>query len=206
MLLFDKIIAGVRCGVWHCTETIEQLAECMPNGDSLLKDAYDRFKSPSRQLEWIAVRTLLYFMLGETVRIGYNPNGAPVLEGMECHISISHTGKYVCIALSDKDSVGVDVERYANKVERVRARFLGDDEKADSLDQLLTLWSAKEAVFKLIQKEGVDFKRNLRSFPFNQDVKDCFRMAYEAEDECLDCFVAYEMHEEFVLTIAKFAC
>jgi hypothetical protein len=91
-------------------------------------------------------------------------------------------------------------------VERVRSRFLGDDEKADSLDQLLTLWSAKEAVFKLIQKEGVDFKRNLRSCPFNQDVRGCFRMAYEAEDECLDCFVAYEVHEEFVLTIAKFAC
>ena len=95
MLLFDKIIAGVRCGVWHCTETIEQLAECMPNGDSLLKDAYDRFKSPLRQLEWIAVRTLLYFMLGERAWIGYNPNGAPVLDGMNCNNSIRTDNHYL---------------------------------------------------------------------------------------------------------------
>lgn len=204
MLLFDKIIAGVRCGVWCCTESIEQMAGCLPNGEALLAEACGRFKSSSRQMEWVAVRTLLYFMLGKVAEIDYVSTGAPILSGTDLNISISHTGKYVCVALSDTEQVGVDVERYSDRVEKIRSRFVGEDEQAESLVQLLTLWSAKEAVFKLIQKEGVDFKENLKSYPYNQETCGDFIITYKAQGESIDCCVAYEMHDDFVLTLAKY--
>ena len=129
MLLFDKEENGIRHAVWEVCETTEQFLTLLPDGNRWYKEANDRFKSESRIKEWIAVRVLLYHLMGKNAKISYKENGAPYLEGSNNEISISHTKGYVCIALSENYRVGIDIERVANKVERVKDRFINECEQ-----------------------------------------------------------------------------
>ncbi len=207
MILFDRDILGARCAVWHVTETLDQLVALLPNGDEIMQEAQSRFKSDSRRTEWVAVRVLLHAMLGETHKIDYLDNGSPELRTYGGYISISHTKGYVCVALSKQERIGVDIEQITNRVERVRSRFVSDDESADTLLQLLVAWSAKESAYKLLQRTEVDFVENLRisGMPYINNVGDKgdFLITYINNEERIPCDVAFEVFNDFVLTVGR---
>ncbi|MDE6049656.1 MAG: 4'-phosphopantetheinyl transferase superfamily protein [Paramuribaculum sp.] len=71
-------------------------------------------------------------------------SGAPFVEGIDKHISISHGGGYAVIAVSDKP-IGVDIEAPREQLERIRHKFMRSEDCAESL---LHAWTAKEAAFK----------------------------------------------------------
>ena len=156
MLYFDKQEEGWRIAIWHVTETIEELLALLPDEEAVRKEAESRFRSPSRILEWTAVRVLLYDMLDRQVPILYHENGAPYLPEYEhLDISISHTRGFVAVALAEKGEIGIDVEQKSAKVERVRHRFVREDEVAETQDQLLLHWSAKETAFKILNRKRI---------------------------------------------------
>ena len=177
MLFFDQKFDDTHVYVWHLTEDYEELLSMLPDADDVQTEAEARFSSDNRILEWTAVRVLLYTVLGRQVHIDYDEHGAPMLpeyEGMD--ISISHTKGYVAIALSETSYVGIDVEQIEHpeegreaKVERVRDRFVSDEESAETMTGLLLHWSAKESVFKLLGREHVDFLHDLRVQPFDEN-------------------------------------
>lgn len=85
------------------------------------------------------------------------------------YISISHTRGYVAVALHSSCEVGMDIEQYGTRVRKVASRFIRSDEEpammeGDEVYALLLHWSAKEALFKLMGVEEVDFIRHLRIF------------------------------------------
>ncbi len=208
MLFLDKDIQGVRCAVWHVTESVSELLRLMPYGYVLWQEAQQRFNSDSRRLEWIAVRALLHAMGEDATHIIYADNGAPLLDNSGKCISISHTRGYVCVALSDTERIGVDIERITNRVERVRSRFVREDEDVAALPQMLVAWSAKESVYKLIQRAEVDFKEHLRisgmpSLTEDTDNEGTFSLSYINNEERIDCTVSFEVFPDFVLTLAK---
>ena len=79
----------------------------------------------------------------------------------EDHCSLSHGGGWVVAARSGRP-VGVDVEQAAERMHRIRRRFVGPadqpilDAFGDDLDTLCRLWTAKEAVYKVFGT-AVDF-------------------------------------------------
>ena len=83
----------------------------------------------------------------------------------EDHCSLSHGGGWVVAARSGHP-VGVDVERAAERMQRVRRRFVGPADQSvldafgDNLDTLCRLWTAKEAVYKVFGT-AVDFLRGI---------------------------------------------
>ena len=198
MLLFDKEKDGVRYAVWHVTETYEELATLMTDGHKILAQAKSQFKSESRIKEWVAVRVLLHSMLGSNGHIAYLSNGAPHLVGTHDEISISHTKGYVCIALSNKKKVGIDIERLSNKVERVKSHFIGEDEPCEcSLVKMHLIWSAKEAIYKLLQINGLNFKKDIRVKDFTESSHGTFttyhkEQAYETN---------YIVSPDYVMTL-----
>ncbi len=204
MLFVDRHIHGVRCGVWRVTETIEQLLALLPNAEDVWQEAQTRFRHEARRKEWIAVRVLLYAMLGEVRKIVYADNGAPMLQDCATHISISHTAGYVCVALSEQKRVGVDIEQHSDRVERVRSRFVRDDEELGTLTQLLVAWSAKEAVYKLLQRSAVDFLEHLRISNLTEADEGQFTLTYQSEDERMECDVTYRVFDDFVFTLAMY--
>ena len=173
----------------------------LPDEESIRTEAESRFGSASRILEWTAVRVLLYDLLDRQVPILYHDNGAPYLPEYEhLDISISHTRGYVAVALAEQGEIGIDIEQISAKVERVRNRFVRDDEVADTLEQLLLHWSAKETAFKILNRNKVDFLKHLRIEPFElQEEGDFILQEFKTNDE-ERMTIHYKLFPDFVLT------
>lgn len=120
------------------------------------------FKSIKRQRELLAVRILKKELFGKH-EILYSNLGAPYIKD-EDFISISHANNVVAIAIS-KSRVGLDLEPVNDKIHRVKHKFLSESESkifdtSSTLD-LIRVWSAKEALYKLSGENGLIFSENL---------------------------------------------
>ena len=204
MLYFDKHFnEGWRIAIWHVTEDLEELLYLLPDDESVRNEARERFKSESRILEWTAVRVLLFDMLDRQVEISYDEDGAPYLpEDEHLDISISHTKDYVAIALAQNGEIGIDIEQIADRVNRVKERFVRDDERAESVNQLLLHWSAKETAFKMLHRRKVDFLKHFKITPFEEQEEGTFQLQEFRTDDEQVFDVGYKIFPEFVLTYA----
>jgi phosphopantetheinyl transferase len=149
-----KSFCNAEIFFWHIKEGCNELSEYIADNGTLLSEAKRRFKSESRQREWLATRALLHSTQYKGETILYNDNGKPCLAGNNRHISISHTNEYVAIAVSDYP-IGIDIERTDRNAYAVAKSFLTEQEidiltqENNPSKQALCLWSAKEAAFKL---------------------------------------------------------
>ncbi len=102
-----------------------------------------------------AVSGILRERFGDGVRLVHNDDGAPQLVGSQLEISISHSRRYAAVMLSDRGPCGVDIEEpRLDQLTRVRSKFLTPGEMTAGID-LLTAWTAKEAVFKAARTPGL---------------------------------------------------
>lgn len=209
MIYYDKYDEGCRVAVWHVTETLDELTPVLPDDESVRNEAQERFRAEGRQLEWTAVRVLLFTMLGRQVPIHYDEDGAPHLPDYErLDISISHTRGYVAVMLSEQGVVGIDVEQISDRVERIKKRFVNDDERAETVVQLLLHWSAKETAFKLLHENKVDFLKHLHITPFEMDERQegTFTLRETRTDDEQTLCIHYKVFPDFVLTYAHVPC
>lgn len=166
MLLLDKEIDGIRVAVWKSEEDFETLRQSIQEGDALATEAIRLFKSEKRRKEWLTARVLLRTILNRPFTIKYKASGAPYFEDLPLYLSISHTKRYVAVALSSSSMVGVDVEQVTPNICKLKSRICGQSETAENELEITLHWSAKETAFKIIDTEGVDFTRNLTVDPF----------------------------------------
>ena len=105
----------------------------------------------------------------DTILIKYTPQGAPVLargivigDSHYTHISVSHCRDKVAVMLSLRPC-GIDIEQLARDFGRVSTRYITPDERAlcqcEEFEAIA--WCAKEALYKLAQIEGLDFRRDI---------------------------------------------
>ena len=152
--------------VWEITESVDQLrdlVESTPNVQLPDADVTNRVK----QVEWMAGRLLLSSLVtelgGEYPGVYKDQYGKPHLKDSDLHISLSHSYPLVAAIVQDSP-VGIDVEQPKQKLRRISARFLTENEKkvcGDNLELLCTYWCAKEALYKLYGKKKLIFKENL---------------------------------------------
>lgn len=192
-------------GVWKVEETLEQLQSMLHF--SLYASDIQHFKSEKRKLEWLAVRVLLKELVGEEKRIAYLPSGKPYLaDGSSC-VSFSHTQGYVAVAMHPSKEVGVDIEQYGTRVQRLAVRFVREDEMSsveagDEIYALLLHWSAKETMFKMMSQSDVDFLDHLHILPFKPSESGEMK-AHEYRTEKRQSFhICYDTHPDYVLTFA----
>ena len=103
------------------------------------------------------------------VVIEYDQQGAPVIKNSQYkHISVSHCRDRVAVLLSAREC-GVDIECRDRRFSAIAERYLTEEEylvasKAnfDRQTFLALAWSAKEALYKMLRREGVDLCRDLR--------------------------------------------
>lgn len=141
----------------------EALAKATPQ---LLYQQAHQSANPKRQRELTAVRALLFCALNREIDILYDQYGKPYLADFSYHISISHTSRWVALILHTTKQVGIDIETIAERVAKVRTKFLSPAENQGILPHnyatLTTYWCAKEAVYKWYGKKGVDFASHLK--------------------------------------------
>ena len=156
--------------VWELTESIEKLKEQLNLVDSD-KIALEKIVSEKRKLEFLGIRVAFKTLLGKEIEIEYDGNGKPSLTDKSYQISISHSKSWIAVMAHPNRLVGIDIECPTDKIQKLYKRFLGIDEQKDLSNgkdnrQLLLAWSGKEALYKIIGNEAVDFANQLRIFPF----------------------------------------
>lgn len=194
--------------IWRIGESEEALVAPLANGDVLLEEARGRFKAAGRRIEWLSVRRLMH-ELGITSPIAYLPSGRPYLKDDERHISISHTRGYAAVALHEDYPIGLDIEQRTDKVCRVKDKFLSHEEKLflpsekKNVEALLIIWTAKEALFKLVDREGIDFGEHFHVSPFDVEEEGSLvaHETFTGEQTRFGC--TYQIYQDFVLTLAQ---
>jgi phosphopantetheinyl transferase len=161
-------------GVWKIEEDINTLLEFV-SLDAADKKKYKGFTSTSRRLEFLSVRALLAELLGKDAKIVYNKNNKPFLKDGSRFISISHSHKLTAILCSTSEKVGIDLEYMSSNIGAFSFKFINRKEKIskdpDNRKYHLYLhWCAKEALYKICDKEGISFRKNITIDPF--EVKD----------------------------------
>lgn len=198
---------NLTVGVWKVDETIEQLCS-MFHQFSIYEAGFTRFSSDKRKQEWLAVRVLLKELCGgEEKEIDYFPSGKPFLKDGSAYVSFSHTSGYVAVALHPFNPVGVDIEQYGTRVQRVASRFIRADERVsmeagDEIYTLLIHWSAKETMFKLMEEEAVDFIEHLHILPFQHQKSGILHAEEYRSIKKQKFFIHYDTHPDYVLTFA----
>lgn len=210
MPLYQHIQASgekYEIAIWQITESDEELIAPLPDGFALLNEAHSRFKAVGRRLEWLAVRRLLH-AIGCKSSIAYHPTGRPYLLDDNRHISISHTRGYAAVAIHYDYPVGLDIEQRSDKVCRVKNKFLSDEEKVfllpekENVDALLVIWTVKEAMFKLIDKEGIDFAEHFHLSPFQMAEEGALVARESFTNERKTFAFRYRIYPDFVLSFA----
>jgi len=121
--------------------------------------------SVKREQEKAGTHYLLTNLLKTDIfELNYTPENKPFLKGQTEHISISHSHDKLVIIRNTKENTGIDIEQIREKVINIRHKFLSDSEMAfagDDADKLITLWAAKEAMYKVYGLKEVEFIKNL---------------------------------------------
>lgn len=197
---------GVLLGIMPIEEEADVLLSRLGNkewyAESLSK------MSEERKREWLTVRVLLREMLDEEKEILYLPSGKPYLADNSYHLGISHTRGYVAVIVSKRHSVSVDIEYLSDRVERIAPRFLSDRElevPANTPPALYYLiqWSAKESIFKWIDRENVEFCSQIQIAPFTPTGPNTWSSIKTRElitEEKMNLTVHYFIDNDYLIT------
>jgi 4'-phosphopantetheinyl transferase len=158
-------------GVWKIEEDLATLL-----GQVILspeeKKKYKGFRSNSRKLEFLSVRALLAELLGKEASIVYNKNNKPFLRDGSHFISISHSHRLTAILLSTNEKVGIDLEYMSSNISAFSFKYMNRKEKVTKDPELRKYhlyihWCAKEALYKICDKEGISIRNNITIEPFD---------------------------------------
>jgi 4'-phosphopantetheinyl transferase len=148
--------------IWAIQEPLSYFEEEM----KLLVD----IQNEDRKLQHLAARWLLKLMRPEIAleSIEIADNGKPCLPGAPFHFSLSHCKGYAACAISETGPIGVDIEIIHERISKVAHKFLSVEEKQLVTDiseeallkQLAFYWAAKEAMYKMYEKNGIDFSKH----------------------------------------------
>jgi len=195
-----QLTTGIIVHRWRLDEDAALLQRLCQQSGICTEDLRD--VTPHRQREVMAERLLLNPLTKAPLQ--HDIHGAPMVEGL--NVSLSHTSDMVCMAVSDKRPVGVDVERQDRKqVLRVRHKFLNIDEQAqvepDDLLTHITLWTCKEALIKWSRKRDIDWTNDIRVAPVPLRQHDGVKVL-AARCEGVACTLLSAVIDSHVITVA----
>lgn len=163
-----------RILIWEISETVGEMVSLLSNFDEYIAD-FEKLRTTKRQLEFLSVRVTLNQLVGREVTVIYDNCGKPYLKDKSFNISISHTKNWIAVMVHPTKKVGIDIETVSDRVLKVRNKFLSADELKylytdnENTKKMQLAWSAKEAIYKIIGHEAVDFKNQLRILAFEND-------------------------------------
>lgn len=199
LIITNEPEPGLIMGIWKITEEFDELHSYV----SLLEaeeEIVNNFQSKSRKLEWLSVRALVNKILNRQVSIVYGDNRKPFLNDNSYNISISHSKDLTSVLLSNNKKVGLDLEFMSHKISKIEHKFINNNEQITNNEELRGVhlyihWCAKEALYKICDKQDINFKQNLTILPFeieqsgkikgivrNRNIHEEFDLQYELMD------------------------
>lgn len=162
LLSIEKVKQSSTLGIWKVEESVKQLELMFP--ELVSGSVYTTFRHDLRKLEWLAARALMKEM-NLSWELSYTEHGKPYYpEGVK--ISLTHSKHYVAIIIHPTHEVGIDVQEIVPKVERIKHKYCNQSELnwAKTVEDFTLIWSAKEAMFK-VKERNVHFADDIRVFP-----------------------------------------
>lgn len=180
--------------VWQITESSGELQSFFTS-EELADPNFQNFSFEKRKVEWLAIRVLLKQMVGCGFEIFYTEVGKPMIKHpLYKHISISHSRDFAAVYIHQQHSIGIDIESITRNYASIKKRYLSESEleqvNENSLLQCI-YWCAKEAVFKLVDKEGVDFRKQIHVLPFLPETN-IFFVRYISDNQVKTLQLQYE--------------
>ena len=202
IFLKTEIQPDCLLGVWEITEEYDELRS-MVYLDRAEKARLASFRSLSRKLEWLSVRALIKSMKGQQAKITYNEENKPYLCGGG-NISISHSRNLTAILVSPDKRVGIDLEYMSGKISKLGHKFMNERERLtenaeEQKFHLYLHWCAKEALYKICDKQDVNFREGITIHPFEPEDNGFIRghVLNSAGEELFD--LEYLHHENYAL-------
>jgi 4'-phosphopantetheinyl transferase len=149
-----------------CTVLVADTRDCRPE-DAALLDAVETARAgqltpAAHRARFVTGAALLRRALARELGVGPRdvaidrtcpdcgrPHGRPRVPGSGVHVSVSHAGTTVLVALTAAGEVGVDVEpRTRRLAPGLAPTILAPSEEVTSPEALLTYWCRKESVVK----------------------------------------------------------
>lgn len=178
MPLFKTItLSGGLIGVWKLSETSVDL---LPNfyPEELADPSFQQYTHEKRKVEWLATRVLIKELIGSEFTISYLETGKPILNHPKYkHLSVSHSRDFAAVILHEHLNVGIDIEDVTRNYNPIEKRYLSEIELVQVAKNPMLqclYWCAKEAIFKLVPEEGVEFRQQIHISPFNPELEDHF--------------------------------
>ena len=137
----------------------------------LSQQRLNSMKSDLHQRAFLSVRQLLLLLGYTDADMYYDATGKPHLRDGK-FISISHSHQLAVVIVSNQ-AVGVDVELVREKVAKIGSKFCQSEllflnpNLTTETERLTVIWGAKEAVFKVVNQEGISFKNHIFVAPFD---------------------------------------
>jgi 4'-phosphopantetheinyl transferase EntD len=161
----EKVDGEGFLALWEIAETQDELIKASSIPDEELKTIL-QFPSSRRRLEQLAVRSLLNQCFTKKQYLGYEENNRPFLKNYPGDISISHADKYVGILVHESKYVGIDIEGRRRNFAPVENKIITDYELSYLSnkyreDQLCVIWCAKEAIYKAMHEQRVEYSRQI---------------------------------------------
>src|SRR5690606_3017475 len=134
--------------------------------------------------------------------LAYTNTNKPFLKNRNEHISISHSHAKLAIIVNRQEPTGIDIELIRDKVKSIQNKFLNENEITfanNNVETLVTLWAAKETLYKIYGLEEMEFKEHLFVEPYHSssiigriEMKD-FRKRYALMKEKIDEYILVYM-------------
>jgi 4'-phosphopantetheinyl transferase len=194
-----------RLGLWEIEESPETLLSGLRLSPTEFH-YYETLHNVRRKQQWLSYRKILARLMNEEgIELVYDTNGKPHPAGKDYHISVAHSGRFSAAIVSAERPVGIDIEMLRERIERVKERFLSDEEldrigSTNRLEKLYICWGIKEALYKLFGDPSVGFEKDIRIHPFEYtaDQGVCSALV-QVHGKTFEFHPRYEKIEEYML-------
>lgn len=172
LVIKENIAVDGLLGVWKIEESVDFLFR-QTGLTKTEEDYYHTLVNQLRQKQWLSYHAIIENFLGaDKAEIVYDNFGKPRLKDRSHFLSISHSGDYSAVILSRNHSVGIDIEKIRERIERVKNIFLSKEElmeigSQDRMAKLIIYWGAKEALYKIYGNPDLLCMQDITILPFD---------------------------------------
>ena len=194
-----SLLPKTRVVIWEINESVKDLKSKIVLSNDSLK-LLNQKKSEIHKKQFLAIRNILNFLCIGEKDLRYIKSGKPIFL-IKNKISISHSGNYAALIISENNDVGIDIEIINDKVLKLKSKFLETELNYPlelNKETSLVYWNIKESIFKAVDKNGIDLKKNILVPPLNMN-KNVVKSWYIDDDKICSFETHFKISKKYTL-------
>jgi len=196
-----KLPNGSILGLLEMNNSTAEMLKSL-NWEQSKLNAFHSLRSEKKKKEWLGLRLLLgEIFKKQSFDLKYNDQGKPFLQNPDHNISISHSGKFICVLINESKEIGIDIQVFKPNIDKGIGLFMNEKELKDCAENLNNnalhiYWGAKESIYKLVGLQQTNIKTDIYISPFVVGIHGKLEGRYLTE-KIID--LNYKISSEYVL-------